>query len=830
MSRRSAAAVSSRSVGVRECDLLMSVPGPVRSPDLIGRDDELAACRAAVRAAGGGHGAFLMVTGEAGIGKSRLADEVVRQAVAAGGVLVIRGWAASGDAPYRPLAQALIGAGIDAREIEDPAFDLFRAGLSRLLPGLPVRSASESAESAGADPILAVAEGLFLLLARRAARGVAMLVIEDSHLADAETLRALQFLRHAVSRGPVVVLATARSDERWDPEFRALARGPLVTRIELDRWTPDRIAEFAGSAGRPLSPGAVDALAAASGGVPLLVEELLGVADQQQGRSTAGSAAQRSGRPPSGFSALISDRLERLHAEHRRVIRAAAVLPEPGDFALVAAATDRPVEEVLEALRAATAVGLMARSTGPVGDQQGGSGAWGWRHALTRDAVLDSAIPPERAAWAARAAEAMRARLDEPTGNAQASRAALTELWADAGRADLAAWECVELSRDAVREGSLAGAERWLARAAELRPHLPNLAADRVAVLTQSGRGAEALEIGAPELDRLHGRERSVLCLELARAAIVDEQWSRALELVESSGVAHDPRGDIVAADAYFGAGEVDRARHLAQRALDILEARAASTPTDRDLAAARCEAWDVLGRTRFARDPAGGEEAYRQAARIAADVGLTTWRVRALVSVGIAELSRLDISPALTMARDLAVSTGQLAIVASVDLLLSDSAMVVDGPDAARDSGLACADLAGRLGLDRLSAMGSLLVAQTYALSGNAAQMSDTLATALDRSPDTPGVAALADCVRGLHRLVTGDLEGARDRLDRASRCLPARRQKRRIPSGGVGAGPDGAGRPRRAGARVDAGRSGRGAGNQRRGAELCRSDRRRP
>lgn len=96
--------------------------------------------------------------------------------------------------------------------------------------------------------------------------------------------------------------------------------------------------------------------------------------------------------------------------------------------------------------------------------------------------------------------------------------------------------------------------------------------------------------------------------------------------------------------------------------------------------------------------------------------MGLTTWRVRALVGVGIAELSRLEISPAVTMARDLAVSTGQLAVVASVDLLLCDSAMIVDGPDAGGDRGRACADLAGRLGLDRLSAMGSLLVAQTYA------------------------------------------------------------------------------------------------------------------
>jgi hypothetical protein len=100
-----------------------------------------------------------------------------------------------------PLVQALVGADIDARDIADPAFDLFRGGLTRLMPGLLVPSASD-----GADPTLAVAEGLFLLLARRAGRGVAMVVIEDSHLADAET------------HGPTVVSALAPTVEAFFTE------------------------------------------------------------------------------------------------------------------------------------------------------------------------------------------------------------------------------------------------------------------------------------------------------------------------------------------------------------------------------------------------------------------------------------------------------------------------------------------------------------------------------------------------------------------------------------------------------------------------------------
>lgn len=120
-----------------------------------------------------------------------------------------------------PLAQALVGADIDARDIADPAFDLFRGGLTRLMPGLLVRSASD-----GADPTLAVAEGLFLLLARRAGRGVAMVVIEDSHLADAET------------HGPTVVSALAPTVEAFFTERLLTQRQASPRTVESYRDPP----------------------------------------------------------------------------------------------------------------------------------------------------------------------------------------------------------------------------------------------------------------------------------------------------------------------------------------------------------------------------------------------------------------------------------------------------------------------------------------------------------------------------------------------------------------------------------------------------------------
>src|ERR1700759_578098 len=108
----------------------------VLCPVMIGRDTELAAVEAALRAATAGHGGCVLITGEPGIGKSRLALETVRRARARG-VRVVTGRAVpqSATAPYRPLTDALMQLLRDQAIPDDPAMEPWRAALTALLPG-----------------------------------------------------------------------------------------------------------------------------------------------------------------------------------------------------------------------------------------------------------------------------------------------------------------------------------------------------------------------------------------------------------------------------------------------------------------------------------------------------------------------------------------------------------------------------------------------------------------------------------------------------------------------------------------------------------------------
>jgi hypothetical protein len=110
------------------------MPPTVPCPVLVGRSVELAAVRRLVDAAAAGSGGSLLVLGEAGIGKTRLLDELARRAHEAN-LLVLTGRAVPGGGTYRPFADAMLAAA-DRPEFPDlPILRPYRAALGRLLPG-----------------------------------------------------------------------------------------------------------------------------------------------------------------------------------------------------------------------------------------------------------------------------------------------------------------------------------------------------------------------------------------------------------------------------------------------------------------------------------------------------------------------------------------------------------------------------------------------------------------------------------------------------------------------------------------------------------------------
>ncbi len=209
--------------------------GPVLCPVVIGRAQEVAALDAALSAGGHGHGETVLLLGEAGVGKSRLAKEVSGLADQRGWV-VLNGRAvpSPGPAPFRPIVEALLSALRVTGLPDAPELAPFRAALGRLVPEWRKAGSTDVGDS-----IVVLAEGVLRLLRSLAGTAGCLLVLEDLHWADPETLAVVEYLADNLPSEPVVCLATIRTEEasaaipssaacsRSAPSLRTSSRPPL---------------------------------------------------------------------------------------------------------------------------------------------------------------------------------------------------------------------------------------------------------------------------------------------------------------------------------------------------------------------------------------------------------------------------------------------------------------------------------------------------------------------------------------------------------------------------------------------------------------------------
>jgi DNA-binding CsgD family transcriptional regulator len=729
-----------------------------RSPVVVGRAAELATARGLVDAVAAGRGGALLVAGEAGIGKTRLLDDVAARAVERG-LPVLSGRAVQGGGTFRAVAGAVIGLLDDPARAHDPTLRPYRAALARLLPSWGEPDAGIDPQIS-ADPVVVLAEGLLRLL--RLALGDApgcVLRLEDLHWADDDTLALVEHLASAAAGSPVLLACSARDDAPAHAA-RRLAAAPGTITLHLARLGGRDVAALAAACrdGRPVTDDEAEQLLLRSDGLPFAVEELL--------------AAPGSAVPPT-LAALVAGRLAALPESAQEILHAAAVCGPELDWRLLAPTSGASEKEVLRALRAAVGQALLV-ADGPT---------LRWPHALTRDAVLAVLLPPERAALAGRVARVLADR----AGPDDELRAA--ELFVESGETDAAVTLLLQLARRDAGRGALRSAEHLLATATEAASgsRLAHaVTAERVTVLTLVGRAADALALGSAELDTVRGDAHADLCLQLARTAITAGAWADTEAFVARAGRPGDPRSLVLRADAAFGAGRATDAAELAAAAIaraeqvaDEVSGAGEHSAAGQQAVAALCEALGVAGRLAWSTDLDVTEALAQRAAQVAGEHGLVPWRSTALFQLAMMRLLRNHDTTLLSEARELALDAGMLGQVAAIDYVRADYVWWVDGPAAALPVARAAVDLTRVLRLPQRAfsaqAMLEMLDAAAHLVAGTT-----TPSAARGRADDIAALGGggprLDQVLRIVVALVEHDLPRAADELEIGARQLMER------------------------------------------------------
>jgi predicted ATPase len=222
----------------------------VLSPVLVGRQDELSRLEDALLSANRGDGRFVLVAGEAGIGKTRLATELTRRARKLGCSVL---WGSCSEAelplPYLPFVEA-IGNHLSGQDASAIHADLgpMAAELAQLFPQL----GEVVVPAPGGDPgqaKLRLFESVVTLLELWARERCVLLVLEDIHCADSSTRELLDYMARRLPKSRVLILASFRSDEldRSHPLTRAVQvwrRSRLAETIAVGAMGPVQSAEM----------------------------------------------------------------------------------------------------------------------------------------------------------------------------------------------------------------------------------------------------------------------------------------------------------------------------------------------------------------------------------------------------------------------------------------------------------------------------------------------------------------------------------------------------------------------------------------------------------
>lgn len=353
----------------------------------VGREAEIAALTAALDDGARGRGSTVILRGESGIGKSRLAEEAADLATDRGYTVVWgRSWEAGGAPSFWPWVQAIRSL---CRDL-DPALlsDSIRKRLAELLPEL---DEGASAPDLGVGDVTNPArfrrlDAFTSALCELAAHEPILVVLDDLHAADFCTLALLDFVARPLHSAKLVVIGTLRDREaqrsahapllgRITQDARAIALGPLgasAVRDYLSQTTGEAdIVELA------------DTLHGRTDGHPLFMVELLRLLAGAPA-SSADVVWQRN--LPRGLEQTLRMRTSELAAEDRAVLEMAAIMGREASLVRLAEAFDVELDRARAATEAAVALGIFLTLT---------PDRYRFSHILVRD-VLERDLPDER--------------------------------------------------------------------------------------------------------------------------------------------------------------------------------------------------------------------------------------------------------------------------------------------------------------------------------------------------------------------------------------------------------------------------------------------------
>ncbi len=360
----------------------------------LGRSEELGALDAALATAQAGKGCLVLIAGEPGVGKTRLAATAAAHAAAAGLRVLWGRCREEGVTPaHWPWVQVLRALGQETEPARlAAALGRGAAVLSAAVPEIGDRlAATGRAADATAPTRFVFFDAVETFLRRLAVDTPLALIFDDLHAADPSSLALLDFIAPEVSRARVLLLATYREHEASTTEA-----GPVIARvvrhgarIRLTGLGLDDVATLAAAtAGHAVSPSVVAAIHRATEGNPLFVQEMV--------RTLAAKGQLSDGTQPrylelaDSVQHVIATRLEPLSAAARDALAAAAVVGRQFDVATLEAAIGVGAYELLTHLQAAVDAGIAALHGGV-------RGSAAFTHALYRE-FFYAALPAARRA------------------------------------------------------------------------------------------------------------------------------------------------------------------------------------------------------------------------------------------------------------------------------------------------------------------------------------------------------------------------------------------------------------------------------------------------